>query len=174
MILTIVLLPVVFLCLSSAFFFVEIIIGAFLYRSSKQYKIQTKVLRDVSSVILVPAHNEESVIAQTLENLTKSIDEHDRVIVIADNCDDQTASIARTFGFEVLERESRDQRGKGYALAFGLASIEDNPPDIVIVVDADCEVMPGTISHLKIQADHLDRYQMDHLPDQQIKKISSH
>jgi cellulose synthase/poly-beta-1,6-N-acetylglucosamine synthase-like glycosyltransferase len=98
--------------------------------------------------ILVPAHNEESRIAETLRALTAQIRSHDQLIVIADNCTDCTATIARSLGTIVLERHDLAHRGKGYALDCGVRFLEAEPPDVVLVIDADCQVEDGTIGRL--------------------------
>lgn len=102
--------------------------------------------------VLVPAHNEALGIGATLETLLPQITDQDYVIVIADNCDDETAAIARTFGVTVLERQDTERRGKGYALDYGLRSLEVDPPEVVVVVDADCIVHQGTIERIARQA----------------------
>lgn len=102
--------------------------------------------------VLVPAHNEALGIGATLETLLPQITDQDYVIVIADNCDDETAAIARTFGVTVLERQDTERRGKGYALDYGLRSMEVDPPEVVVVVDADCIVHQGTIERIARQA----------------------
>jgi Glycosyltransferases, probably involved in cell wall biogenesis len=102
--------------------------------------------------VLVPAHNEALGIGATLETLLPQITGQDYVIVIADNCDDETAAIARTFGVTVLERQDTERRGKGYALDYGLRSMEVDPPEVVVVVDADCIVHQGTIERIARQA----------------------
>jgi cellulose synthase/poly-beta-1,6-N-acetylglucosamine synthase-like glycosyltransferase len=98
--------------------------------------------------ILVPAHNEEIEIAETLQTLTAQKRLQDQLIVIADNCTDQTAEIARSMGATVLERYDTLRYGKGYALDYGTTHLATDPPDVVIVVDADCQVQPGTIEQL--------------------------
>ncbi|BAZ09685.1 hypothetical protein NIES4071_14950 [Calothrix sp. NIES-4071] len=103
-------------------------------------------------VILVPAHNEEIVIASTLEKLMKQLKDNDRLIVIADNCTDATAKIARTMGTTVIERHDSSLRGKGYALDFGLQFLETDPPDVVVFIDADCTVASGAIHQLTERA----------------------
>ena len=65
-------------------------------------------------------------------------DETIRLIVIADNCADETARLAREAGAEVIERHDTSQRGKGHALAFGREHLRGDPPDCVVVLDADC------------------------------------
>ncbi|MFL0800339.1 MAG: glycosyltransferase [Agarilytica sp.] len=106
---------------------------------------------DITSAILIPAHNEASGIAKTLENLKTQITDNDHVVVIADNCEDSTADIARRFGFTVIERQSDRERGKGYALDFGMHYLKqrDSSPDVVIIVDADCIVEDNALSLLK-------------------------
>lgn len=98
--------------------------------------------------VLIPAHNEAIGLASTLETVRPQLAEGDRLIVIADNCDDQTAAIAQFMGAMVTERYNLEQQGKGYALAHGLALISNDPPDVVVMIDADCTVHPGTIDQI--------------------------
>lgn len=98
--------------------------------------------------ILVPAHNEASVIAPTLEALQPQLAQGDRMLVVADNCTDATARIASAAGVQVVERHDARRRGKGYALDFGLAHLAADPPEVVIIVDADCLVQAGAIDRL--------------------------
>jgi cellulose synthase/poly-beta-1,6-N-acetylglucosamine synthase-like glycosyltransferase len=98
--------------------------------------------------VLMPAHNEALGIANTLNTVIPQLVKGDRLIVIADNCDDQTADIARSMGATVVERQNLERQGKGYALAHGLALISDQPPAVVVMIDADCTVHPGTIDHI--------------------------
>jgi cellulose synthase/poly-beta-1,6-N-acetylglucosamine synthase-like glycosyltransferase len=108
--------------------------------------------------ILVPAHNEAAVIASTLSRLLPQLRPGDRLLVIADNCTDDTAAIARANGAIVIERWDTQHRGKGYAMGFGLRYLAADPPDVVVMVDADCllEHSPTTpgwaIAHLAQQA----------------------
>ena len=95
--------------------------------------------------ILMPAHNEEAVIQATLSTLTPQLHPTDRLVVVADNCTDATADIARQAGATVLERQNDRQRGKGYALDFGLRHLSTDAPDVLVMVDADCQVQPGAI-----------------------------
>lgn len=93
--------------------------------------------------IIVPAHNEEAGIAETVTSL-RAVDypaDHFRILVVADNCVDQTAARAREAGAVVLERQNAEKRGKGYALNFAFERVlADNYADAVIVVDADTSV----------------------------------
>ncbi len=87
--------------------------------------------------VLIPAHNEEVVIRQTLESMAPS--QSRRVVVVADNCDDRTAELAVDAGAEVLVRNDPAHRGKGFALQHGIEMLRTNdPPDVLVVVDADC------------------------------------
>lgn len=102
--------------------------------------------------ILIPAHNEGLGISATLETLIPQLTNQDRVVVIADNCNDETASIARNLGVTVIERQDKQLLGKGYALDYGLRFIQAEPPDVVVFVDADCIVAPGAIRTIAHQA----------------------
>jgi cellulose synthase/poly-beta-1,6-N-acetylglucosamine synthase-like glycosyltransferase len=70
------------------------------------------------------------------------------LVVIADNCSDDTAAIATTEGAEVVVRTDFARRGKGYALDLGVRHLESKPPDVVLIVDADCHVSLGAVDHL--------------------------
>lgn len=102
--------------------------------------------------VLIPAHNEAGGIGATLLSLKPQLTDRDRLIVIADNCDDETAAIARQYDAIAIERQDSERRGKGYALDFGLRFLETNPPAVVVMVDADCEVSEGTIEKIARQA----------------------
>jgi cellulose synthase/poly-beta-1,6-N-acetylglucosamine synthase-like glycosyltransferase len=96
----------------------------------------------------VPAHQEESGIAATVVALCGQLRAGDRLLVVADNCTDGTAAIARAAGAEVVERHDPVRRGKGYALDFGVRHLEQAPVPVVIVVDADCTLTPGSVDRL--------------------------
>jgi cellulose synthase/poly-beta-1,6-N-acetylglucosamine synthase-like glycosyltransferase len=96
-----------------------------------------------SFAVLVPAHDEELVISRTLIALEEQNYPRDRfrVFVIADNCQDRTARLARSIGATVWERQDRWRPGKGQALAWSLGRLRAEWPDVdaVAVVDADCQ-----------------------------------
>ncbi|OEC35031.1 Glycosyltransferase, catalytic subunit of cellulose synthase and poly-beta-1,6-N-acetylglucosamine synthase [Pseudomonas cuatrocienegasensis] len=98
--------------------------------------------------VLVPAHNESSVITATLNSLLPQLREGDRLLVVADNCTDDTAVLVRAAGAEVAERSNEQQRGKGYALDFGVRYLAADAPEVLIIVDADCQVREGSIDCL--------------------------
>lgn len=104
--------------------------------------------------VLVPAHNEENVIADTLKCIVPQVREQDVVLVVADNCSDHTAALAREYGVTVIERNDENQRGKGYALQYGLQYLANNtPPEIVIIVDADCQLSAACIDVLALRTE---------------------
>lgn len=98
--------------------------------------------------VLIPAHQEESGIGGTVAALRAQLRHDDRLLVVADNCTDETASKAREAGAEVVERSDPVRRGKGFALDFGVRHLEKAPPSVVIVVDADCTLETGTTDRL--------------------------
>ncbi len=96
--------------------------------------------------ICVPAHDESAGIGATVESLL-AIDyprELFDVLVIADNCSDDTADQARRAGAVVLERRSETERGKGYALHHAFERLPENV-DAVAVIDADTLVSPNLL-----------------------------
>jgi cellulose synthase/poly-beta-1,6-N-acetylglucosamine synthase-like glycosyltransferase len=99
-------------------------------------------------VVLVPAHDEEAGVGETAAALLPQLNPGDRLLVVADNCGDRTAEVARASGATVVERHDPDRRGKGYALDFGVRSLRDAPPDVVVVVDADCRLDGGALDRL--------------------------
>ncbi|MEB6589171.1 glycosyltransferase family 2 protein [Pseudomonas asiatica] len=101
-----------------------------------------------SVTVLVPAHDEASIIGATLASICPQLQDGDRLLVVADNCTDDTAQLARAAGAEVVERHDALLRGKGYALDFGVQHLAQRPPEVVIVVDADCQVAEGAIDRL--------------------------
>jgi cellulose synthase/poly-beta-1,6-N-acetylglucosamine synthase-like glycosyltransferase len=98
--------------------------------------------------IVVPARNEEAGIAATIASL-HALDyppELVRVLVVADNCTDQTAARAELAGAAVMVRDDPDHRGKGFALAAAFDAIErDGRAEAVVVVDADTKVSPNLL-----------------------------
>ncbi|WP_246666879.1 WecB/TagA/CpsF family glycosyltransferase [Bradyrhizobium guangdongense] len=98
--------------------------------------------------VLVPAHNEGVGILPTIRDIKAQIGKQDRLLVVADNCDDDTASVARDAGAEVVERNDSGLLGKGYALDFGIRHLGHAPPDVVVMIDADCGVSMGAIRDL--------------------------
>jgi cellulose synthase/poly-beta-1,6-N-acetylglucosamine synthase-like glycosyltransferase len=98
--------------------------------------------------VLVPAHNEAGGILPTLEAIAAQLAAGERLLVVADNCSDGTAAVARAFGAELVERHDDERRGKGYALDCGVRCLAQAPPEVVVVVDADCIVHQDALALL--------------------------
>ena len=109
-----------------------------------------------ATTILIPAHNESTGITQTLLSIQKQLNANIKVLVVADNCNDDTAEVARSHQVEVIERFHESKRGKGFALDFGIQHLAKNPPEIVLILDADCVLGENAIA---ILVDEAIRYQ---------------
>jgi Glycosyltransferase like family 2 len=101
--------------------------------------------------VVVPAHDEEAFVGETLASLI-GVDyprAYVESIVIADNCSDRTAEVAAHAGATVWAR--RGGGGKGAALAWAFARLAVERPDVeaVVVVDADCTVAPNLLSAME-------------------------
>jgi 1,2-diacylglycerol 3-beta-glucosyltransferase len=98
--------------------------------------------------VVVPAHDEEPGIARTIRSL-QTVEYPSalrRILVVADNCTDRTATVARAAGALVMERRSA-RRGKGYALEFAFERcLSDRFADAIVVVDADSVVSPNLLA----------------------------
>ncbi|MFW5976513.1 MAG: glycosyltransferase family 2 protein [Bacillota bacterium] len=122
------------------YFLFFVIIGLFTSKNKNEKKPQNRF------AIVVPAHNEEKVISKLLNNI-KNLDYPDNlydIFVIADNCKDKTAEIARKHKVNVLERFNSQKKGKGYALKYAFHHLgflnqnnSENEYDAVTVFDAD-------------------------------------
>ncbi|UAK23357.1 glycosyltransferase family 2 protein [Sphingomonas nostoxanthinifaciens] len=106
----------------------------------------------LATAILVPAHDEAAHIAAILAGIQAAIPSGTRLLVVADNCTDATAAVARTTGAEVIERNDPARRGKGYALAFGRDHLAEDPPQAVVVIDADCVPEPDAVAAIAAEA----------------------
>ncbi len=92
--------------------------------------------------ILVCARNEQSVIGNLLDSLNRQEypEEKRKVFVVAHNCSDETAAVAREHGAVVFERNNPDERSKGKALSYGIDRIQKEYPgefEALCVFDAD-------------------------------------
>jgi cellulose synthase/poly-beta-1,6-N-acetylglucosamine synthase-like glycosyltransferase len=101
-----------------------------------------------SIAVLVPAHNESSGLLPTLGDIICQLGPRDRLLVVADNCNDNTAEIAAAAGAEVAIRHDLARIGKGYALDFGLRHLGNTGSEIIIVIDADCRLGADAIDQL--------------------------
>jgi cellulose synthase/poly-beta-1,6-N-acetylglucosamine synthase-like glycosyltransferase len=104
------------------------------------------------TAVLIPAHNEGAGILPTIRDIQAQLGPHDSILVVADNCTDDTAAIVRAAGVEVTVRADPARRGKGYALEFGVRHLRLNPPDVVVIMDADCRLGEHALRHLSANA----------------------
>ena len=112
---------------------------------------------DADVVVLIPAHDEEETIAHCVGTFAQQTYPRERfqVVVVADNCSDDTAAAAARAGAEVLVRDDPGARGKGQALRWGIDRLlaRDAPPDAVVVVDADSTPDPELLTGLVARFD---------------------
>lgn len=102
---------------------------------------------EITVTVLIPAHDEAASIGATLDSLALQEPPPDRVIVVADNCSDATADIAREHGAEVFETVDNTRKKAGalnQALAGLLDSLGDN--DVVMCMDADTVLDDGFLA----------------------------
>lgn len=102
--------------------------------------------------VLVPAHDEQAVLGLTLESLL-ALDYPRRLVdvwVVADNCRDGTAALARAYDAKTRERHDSERTGKGYALAWLLRQMadEDEQYDGYLIVDADSVLSPNYLTEM--------------------------
>lgn len=105
--------------------------------------------------ILIPAHDEEIILPELLssiKNMSYPVEYFD-VHVIADNCTDNTATVAKKYGAHVHVRSDQNNIGKGYALDWCLRKLwsEDHHYEAYIFVDADTVVAPNLLNVLNNQ-----------------------
>lgn len=109
--------------------------------SDRQTNVKPKTNKTHTFALIVAAHNEEMVIGEmvkSLHNLDYPKEAYD-IFVIADNCDDNTANVAREAGAYVHERTNKELRGKGYALEWMFEKIfnMEKKYDSISIFDAD-------------------------------------
>jgi cellulose synthase/poly-beta-1,6-N-acetylglucosamine synthase-like glycosyltransferase len=116
-----------------------------------------KSSRQLRFDLIVPAHNEADGIVRTIANL-RQIDwpkDQFRILVVADNCTDETAALAAASGAIVLERHDSTRRGKGYALQLAFAhSRNEHWADAVAIVDADAKVSSNLLEAFATRLEH--------------------
>ncbi len=140
--------PIVYLCIVS--------FSALLTQRRRATQIAQEgplVAAQTRFALLIPAHDEEIVLSTLLESLAQLTypKELYRVYVIADNCTDKTAELARQFdGVQVYERFDQQKRGKGYALNWMWQQLEESQQvfDAYIVLDADSVVNPDVLTRV--------------------------
>jgi len=121
--------------LITVYFFVISLFGIYKKRNKVQFLPQKKF------AVVVAAHNEELVIEHVVDSLNdldypKNLYD---IFVIADNCTDNTAKLARLRGARVFERFNSKEKGKGYALEwmFNIIFKMEKKYDAIAIFDAD-------------------------------------
>jgi 1,2-diacylglycerol 3-beta-glucosyltransferase len=104
--------------------------------------------------IVVPAHDEEALIAKTVESCRKSAYPLDmfKIFVVADNCSDNTKEKAQSAGATVLIRFDEMRKGKGFALEWAFEQLAPEAFDTYVILDADCVLDPRALA---VFNDHL-------------------
>ncbi|MEH2535962.1 cellulose synthase/poly-beta-1,6-N-acetylglucosamine synthase-like glycosyltransferase [Bradyrhizobium sp. AZCC 1588] len=110
---------------------------------AKELNIEKRV------AVIVPAHNESVGLVPTLQDVKPQLGAADRLIVIVDNCTDDTAEVAAASGAEIIVRNDPQRVGKGFAMGWGIAHLSQDPPDFVLFVDADCRLQADLVEGLK-------------------------
>jgi cellulose synthase/poly-beta-1,6-N-acetylglucosamine synthase-like glycosyltransferase len=134
-------------------FVIEICAACFVTRPGEAAPAQ----RRGTVAVLIPAHNEGAGLVATLNDVKAQLRPGDRLVLVADNCTDDTADVATSEGAEVTIRSDETRIGKGYALDWGINHLAADPPAIVLVIDADCRLAPGTIDRLADACAHSQR-----------------
>ncbi|WP_427133910.1 glycosyltransferase family 2 protein [Pseudarthrobacter sp. S9] len=101
----------------------------------------------VTVTVLIPAYNEQASLPSTLASLLAQSHRPERIIVVADNCTDSTADLARRAGVEAIESVGNTQKKAGalnQALKQLLPGQSDN--DVVMVMDADTQLDDGFLA----------------------------
>ena len=127
-------------------FLTEVLLGLVPGRDRTVGKTPTKI------ALLIPAHNEAGIVRASIAAMARAVPPGARLALVAHNCSDATATEAQAGGAEVFALDRPEQRGKGYALAHGRDCLAADPPEIVIVIDADCVPADGAIARLAAAA----------------------
>jgi cellulose synthase/poly-beta-1,6-N-acetylglucosamine synthase-like glycosyltransferase len=120
--------------------FSEVVAGCFALRKDRASPVAAPGTPSHRTTVLIPAHNEGTGILPTIRDVQAQLGPNDRVLVVADNCTDDTAAIVQAAGVEVTVRADPARRGKGFALEFGVRHLGLNPPEVVVIMDADCRL----------------------------------
>ena len=132
--------------------FFEVLAGCFALRKERTSPVAAPGTPSHRTAVLIPAHNEGAGILPTIRDVQAQLGPNDRILVVADNCTDDTAAIVQAAGVEVIVRTDPARRGKGYALEFGVRHLGLNPPDVVVIMDADCRLGENALRHLSENA----------------------
>jgi poly-beta-1,6-N-acetyl-D-glucosamine synthase len=109
-------------------------------------------IKTAKVIVVVPAHNEQESIARTIKALLSQTRQPDRIVIVADNCSDQTVQIARSFGrrVTVIETVANRDRKVG-ALRTAWQQYVAYGYDYMLGVDADTVLSDNTLADLETE-----------------------
>ncbi|HAS6347417.1 TPA: glycosyltransferase [Vibrio vulnificus] len=119
--------------------------------------------------IIMPAHNEDSVVINSVQSIYAQLAVGDILVVVADNCTDATAEVVRSLNLDnvvVLERTDLVNRGKGFALDYGHQHLKqkDEYYDLIGIIDADCQFAnDDAVKKIKHKSRYADLFQVSYL-----------
>ncbi len=136
-------MPIITIMLIASGVYLSLYVGYYLFLFLVNFVIRDKTNPSVPFKtrigVIIPAHNEEMLLPRLLRSLATQ--DYSRalfdVIVVADNCTDETGQLASSFGAKVLERHDSERIGKGYAIKYALDNIQIDRYDAIFIVDAD-------------------------------------
>lgn len=114
-------------------------LGSLLYRE----QLPTTEPAEISFLVVVPAHNEELVLDDTLKALRATMRPRDQLLVVDDRSTDRTADIAEAHGAIVLRRAPDSAPGRAQARQAALDHAAGLDWDAMVMIDADSIVEPG-------------------------------
>jgi len=141
-------IPSLIFCVLVALFLVEVCAAVASFPNFGRASLASGAGAAQQIAVLIPAHNESAGIVPTISDAKAQLGSQGDVFVVADNCSDDTAAVAHAAGAKVVPRDDLTKKGKGYALAWGLRELQKAPPDIVVIVDADCRMGEGMLAEL--------------------------
>jgi cellulose synthase/poly-beta-1,6-N-acetylglucosamine synthase-like glycosyltransferase len=127
----------------------------------RQFAKDNLKLKGGKFAFVIPAHNEEVVIARTIQSIRRLKDDNFSISVIADNCSDQTGQVASSNGAYVLERQDDRHKSKGHALAWAIPrviseclALTGEVPLAIVVLDADATISPDSALYARSRFAH--------------------
>lgn len=138
---------IIFIIFTSVALFVQLVYVLLFWVRPKHFKSGGKINK---VCILIPARNEEGVIANIVKNLQKQNYDKDKfeIVVIAHNCTDNTAKFASEAGAKVFEYNNSSERNKAFALKHAFSQLLDTDFDFFLIFDADNLVKKDYIDHM--------------------------
>jgi cellulose synthase/poly-beta-1,6-N-acetylglucosamine synthase-like glycosyltransferase len=126
----------------------------FVLKKENQIKYKTRGYHRFA--LIIPAHNEEILIEDTVQNLLKMDYNADSysIFVVVDNCSDKTKDICSHYPINIMERKDNKNIGKGFAIQWAIERIEVDRFDAILIIDADCT---AKLNLLKVLSRHLSK-----------------